>query len=205
MGFLRLVEARLSRWRTGPRWPGRRGLCSTGLQFSAAPSSLSLLVQEMEPRGPLGLCPLPLKGGGGPRTGHGDPSCPLIGRKEEWSGGELSPPQASCYGHWGWGGEGSPRSPRTPGSQSVEARARRGKEGCLTTSRKLPLSCPGRKPVVLVWTGACQPSLGALLKKRLQSRKWKEETKRPCQGTRGLAPMWHRLPKLGACNFSSVG
>lgn len=165
----------MSRWRTGPCWPGRRGLCSTGLQFSAAPSSLSLLVQEMEPRGPLGLCPLPLKGGGGPRTGHGDPSCPLIGRKEEWSGGELNPPQAFCYGHWGWGGEGSPRSPRTPGSQSVEARARRGKEGCLTTSRKLPLSCPGRKPVVLVWTGACQPSLGALLKKRLQSRKWKKQ------------------------------
>lgn len=106
---------------------------------------------------------------------------------------------------WALGGEGSPRSLRTPGSQSAEARARRGKEGGLTTSRKLPPSCPGRKPVVLVWTGACQPSLGALLKKRLQSRKWKEENKRPCQGTRGLAPMWHRLPKLGARNFSSVG
>lgn len=143
MGFLHLVEARWSRWRTGPSWARSHGLCSTGLQSSAAPSSLvsslSLLVQETEPCGPLDLCPLPLKGGGGPGTSHGDPSCPLIGRKEEWCGGEWSPPQASGYGCW-WGREAREASvPRSAGQvRPGEGEGRRPAWLCPGASSKRP-------------------------------------------------------------------
>lgn len=63
MGFLWLVEARLSRWRTGPSWPQGQPqiawsvpnrvafLCSRRLLVS----SLSLFVQATKPCGPTGF------------------------------------------------------------------------------------------------------------------------------------------------------
>lgn len=63
----------------------------------------------------------------------------------------------------------------------------------------------------MCWCGLelCRPSLGILLKDcRVENGRRTKKPKTPqlpCQGTRGLAPMWHSLPKLGACTVSPVG
>lgn len=83
---------------------------------------------------------------------------------------------------WMLVGEGSPRTLHTPLSQG-QLKPGKEREGLPDHAQKeLPLNCPGRKPVTLVWTEAVQPSLGILLKKRLQNRKCKNEKTLPGHG-----------------------
>lgn len=163
--------------RAHPAGPRLHGLYPTGLQSSVAASPLasllSLLVQGTKPCGP-GSLPPPTEG----RSGIQDqpqglhlPSNGLEGMVVWW-GAEPS----TGLLLWVLVGEGSPRILHTPLSQGQLRPAKERKGGPPDHAQKeLPLNCPGRKPVMLVWTGAVSTEFGILLKKRLQSRKCKEE------------------------------
>lgn len=64
-------------------------------------------------------------------------------------------------------GEGSPRGLHTPLSQG-QLRPGKEREGGLPdhAQKELPRNCPGRKPVMLVWTGAVSTEFGNTVKEK---------------------------------------